>query len=400
MNWQKPIIYTNVSNMQKINILYLITKLELGGAQKQLLSIISGLDKERFGVFLFTAQKGLMLSDAGSINGLILKRSKWLERPLNPFKDILAFFEIYALIKKNNIQIVHTHSSKAGILGRLSAGFAKVKFIYHTVHGWSFNDFQPFFLRKLFILLERLSARFTDKIIVVSYSDQQKGLANHIGDPDKFQLIRYGIGYSGFTLNGRDIIRKALGIGMEELTVGMVSCFKPQKAPQDFIRLAFLVNQSMPGVKFILVGDGVLRGRIQALINKFNLQGSVILTGWRRDIHRILSAIDVLALTSLWEGLPITVLEAMAASVPVIATNTGGIAEVIIDGETGFLVSPQDTRGMSEKLTLLLKDAALRKQVGRNAKNNLNGDFALTNMVKNYQDLYRSLFFPLAFCNL
>ncbi len=385
--------------MQKINILYLITKLELGGAQKQLLSLISGLDKERFGVFLFTAKKGLMLPDAGSIDGLILRRSKWLERPINPFKDILAFFEIYALIKKNNIQIVHTHSSKAGILGRLSAGLAKVKFICHTVHGWSFNDFQPFFLRKIFILLERLSARFTDKLIVVSYCDKQKGLANRIGDPDKFQLIRYGIDYSGFTLRSRDI-RKELGIDTEDLTVGMVSCFKPQKAPQDFIRLAFLVKQSMPSVKFILVGDGVLRGRIQAAINKFNLQRNVILTGWRRDIHRILSAIDVFALTSLWEGLPITVLEAVASSIPVIATNTGGIEEIIIDGKTGFLVLPHDIQGMSEKLILLLKDADLRRQIARNAKNNLNGDFALTNMVKNYQDLYRSLFFPITFRDL
>lgn len=385
--------------MQKINILYLITKLELGGAQKQLLSIIGGLDKEKFRVFLFTAKKGPMLSDAGSIDGLILKRSKWLERPINPFKDILAFFEIYALIKKNNIRIVHTHSSKAGILGRLSARLAKVKFICHTVHGWSFNDFQPFFLRKLFILLERLSARFTDRLIVVSYSDRQKGLANHIGGPDKFQLIRYGIDYSEFSLRDKNI-RKELGLDVKDLTVGMVSCFKPQKAPQDFIRLASLINQSMPGVKFILAGDGALRRRIQAAINKFNLRGKVILTGWRRDINRILSAIDVLALTSLWEGLPITVLEAMVSSIPVIATNTGGIEEVILDGKTGFLVLPQDMRGMAEKLTLLLKDADLRRQIARNAQNNLNGDFALVNMVNNYQDLYRSLLFPPALCNI
>lgn len=378
--------------MPKINILYLITKLELGGAQKQLLSLISGLDKERYRVFLFTAKKGIMLSDASSIDGLILARSRWLERPINPFKDILAFCEIYAFIKKNNIQIVHTHSSKAGILGRLSSGLAKVKFICHTVHGWSFNDFQPFFRRKLFILLERFCARFTDKIIVVSCADRQKGLDKRIGGPDKFQLIRYGIDYSEFTSNSPDI-RKELGLGAQDLTVGMVACFKPQKAPQDFIKLAFLVNQSMSFVKFILVGDGVLRARIQAAINKFNLQSNVILTGWRKDIHRILSAIDVFALTSLWEGLPVTVLEAMVSSIPVIATNTGGIEELIIDGKTGFLVSPQDTRGMAEKLTLLLKDAGLRGQVARNAKNNLNADFTLANMVKNYQDLYNIYYF-------
>jgi len=377
--------------MQKTNLLYVITKLELGGAQKQLLSLIRSLDKERFDILLFTACDGLLLKEASCIKGLTLRKSRYLERPINPLKDLLALIEIYRFIKKNNIDIVHTHSSKAGILGRFAAKLAKVKFVIHTVHGWSFNDYQPILSRIFFICLERFSAHFTDKLIVVSHYDKQKGLKNRIGDEGKYKLIRYGIEYTEFfRADGK--IKEELGINSTDLVVGMISCFKPQKSPQDFIKLSFLVNQIFPNVKFLLVGDGVLRNQIKKLINNFKLQDKVILTGWRKDISRILSAIDIFVLTSLWEGLPIVVLEAMSANLPVVATHTGGIEEVIIEDKTGFLVSPSNMNTMSEKIAILLKDESLRRQMGQNAKNNLGIQFTVQNMVRNNQDLYVSLF--------
>ncbi len=151
--------------MQKINLLYVITKLELGGAQKQLLDLIRHLDKEKFKLFLFSAQTGLLLPEALSIQELTIKKSKWLERAINPLKDLPALLELFYFIKKNNIKIVHTHSSKAGILGRLAAKLANVKIILHTVHGWSFNNHQSVLKRKLFIRLERFAAQFTDKLL-------------------------------------------------------------------------------------------------------------------------------------------------------------------------------------------------------------------------------------------
>jgi len=377
--------------MQKISILYVITKLELGGAQKQLLSLISRLDKQRFNIFLFTAQDGLLVKDALSLNGLTIRRSRCLERPTNLLKDLFALIEIYKFIKENNINLVHTHSSKAGILGRLAAGLAKVKFIIHTVHGWSFNDYQPNFIRRIFIGLERVAAQFTHKLIVVSYYDKQKGLRNRIGQEDKYIIIRYGIDYTEF-FRGDQRIKEELGINNTDLVVGMISCLKPQKSPQDFIKLAFLVNKILPDVKFLLVGDGILRKRTQELINRLNLQKCVILTGWRRDVSRILSAIDVFVLTSLWEGLPIAALEAAASSIPVVATHTGGIAEVVTDGKTGFLIPAHNLKLMSERLALLLKDENQRRQMGENAKNNLGLSFTLANMVNSTQGLYDRLF--------
>ncbi len=377
-------------SMPKLNILYVITKLELGGAQKQLLNLISCLDKERFQPFLFTAKNGLLLKDALSLSGLTLKESRCLERAINPIRDLLALAEIYLFIKKNNIDIVHTHSSKAGIVGRLAALLAGAKIIIHTVHGWAFNDYQPWWMRKLFIFLERFCANFTHKIIVVCTADKTKGLFLRIASAEKYTLIRYGINYADF-ISAYTGAKAELGIKNGEPVVGMISCLKSQKSPQDFIRLAFLLKRSLPGVRFILIGEGILRKALERLINKFNLQKEIILTGWRTDIPRLLSAMDVFVLTSLWEGLPICVLEAMAAGKPTVVTDTGGVREVVMEGETGFLVSPRDVPAMASKVAHLLENQKLKNALGKNSRLSLGPDFQLENMVKNHQDLYVNL---------
>ena len=374
----------------KINLLYVVTKLELGGAQKQLLSLIRRVNKERFNLFLFTGQEGLLVEDTLSIPHLELRRCRFLIRPIHPFKDLLALIDLYLFIKRNNIGIVHTHSSKAGFLGRLAAWLAGVKVIIHTVHGWSFHDYQPVLLRKLFILLERFVGSFTDKLVVVSYYDQAKGLKNRIGSQAKYCLIRYGIDPAEFSGDDSSV-RRELGLNDNDLAIGMIACFKPQKCPQDFIKLACLVNRSMPGVKFILVGDGILRKKIEQLVASSNLEEKVILTGWRRDIHRVLSALDVFVLTSLWEGLPVTVLEAMAAARAVIATGTGGIKEAVSEGRTGFLIPPHDMEGLAKKLINLLKGSELRAKMGRLARESLKYNFRVNDMINNTETLYASL---------
>ncbi len=283
--------------MHKINILYVITKLELGGAQKQLLSLITCLDKEKFNIFLFTSRNGLLELEARSIVGLTLRQSRFLKRSIDPVNDILALIDLFIFITRHHIDIVHTHSSKAGILGRLAAKLARVKIVIHSIHGWSFNNYQSFLVKNIFVWLERFAAEFTHKIIAVSNYDRQKGLDNRIGSEDKYTLIRYGINYNDFAVDGKEI-RKELGINESDLVTAMIACFKPQKSPQDFIKLALAVKKIIPESKFILVGDGALRKKIERLIFAFDLEKHVVLTGWRRDIPRILSAIDVFALTS------------------------------------------------------------------------------------------------------
>ncbi|MFH1281833.1 MAG: glycosyltransferase family 4 protein [Candidatus Omnitrophota bacterium] len=379
--------------MGRINLLYVITKLELGGAQKQLLSLIENLNKHKYNVFLFTAKSGLLISEAALIAGLTLKKSKFLERSINPLKDILALAELYCFIKKNKIQIVHTHSSKAGILGRLAAKLAKTPVIIHTVHGWSFNNYQPVSARSLYVFLEKICAAFTSKIIVVSKFDQDLGLENSIGRENQYALIRYGINVQDFKNTGRrHEFRESLGLTDADLVVGMVACFKPQKAPLDFIELANLVKRDFPGIKFILVGDGQLYKKIGVRIKQLNLEEQVILTGWQNDIPLILSGLDVFVLTSWWEGLPIVVLEAMAAGVALVATDTGGIGEVIVNGKTGYLVAPRDISSMRSRLGELLSSAQKRDEFVSWSREAIGTqEFSVSGMLKDTAELYSNL---------
>ena len=379
--------------MPKINLLYVITKLELGGAQKQLLSLINNLDKTRYNIFLFTARSGWLIQEAAALDGLFLKKSEFLQRAINPVKDILALIEIYVFIKKNRFQIVHTHSSKAGILGRLAAALAKTPVIIHTVHGWSFNDYQPGIVNHFYGLLEKFCARLTRKIIVVSRSDRDKGLKRSIGRPDQYAVIGYSLDAPSFRdLNRGNESKKLLGIADTALVVGMIACFKPQKAPLDFIELAARVKKNFPQVRFVLVGDGKLRRKIELRIKRLNLEGQVILTGWRKDIPSILSGLDVLVLTSLWEGLPIVVLEAMAAQVPVVATDTGGIREVISNAQNGYLVKPHDISWLQNRLEDLLANPSKRDAFIKQSSQIIGDEsFLISSMAQNTDQLYASL---------
>lgn len=379
--------------MPRVNLLYVITQLELGGAQKQLLLLIKHLDKEKFNVFLLTSSHGLLLDEAAAIKELKLKTVNSLTRLINPIKDLLAFIEIRQFIKRNKIHIVHTHSSKAGILGRWAARLAGVRIIIHTVHGWSFHDYQNFFFFKLFIFVEKLTATITDCFIVVSEFDRAKGLDWRISKEEKFSLIRYGINRTEFLHNSqqRDRIRDAFAIKADELLIGMVACFKPQKAVLDFIRVALLISEKISQCKFLLVGDGVLKKRAVNFINHSGFKEHFILLGWRHDVAGLLSAMDIFMLTSLWEGVPVAALEAMTSGKPVLATNTGGINEIIKDGENGFLVDCHDIKALEKTLSLLIQNNYLRISVGNNAKKVFEKDFTIENTIKLTQGLYDNL---------
>jgi glycosyltransferase involved in cell wall biosynthesis len=376
--------------MGKIPVLYVITKLELGGAQKQLLSLIRGLDTEKFSPFLFTGFDGPLLTDALGFSYLTLKRSRCLTRPVHPLKDILAFWELFFYIKRIKARIVHTHSSKAGIIGRWAAFCANVPVVVHTVHGWSFNDFQPFFLRWGYLWLERIAARISDSIVTVSEHDKAKGIACGVGCVQQYALIHYGIEEVFFKAQGF-LVREEFKVPPGNLVVGMIACFKPQKSPEDFIRLAALIAPVEPNVTFLLVGDGALRAVVVKRIRGQNLEGRVFLAGWRRDIPACIAAMDIVVLTSLWEGMPIVILEAMACAKPVVATHTGGIAEIVQEGETGFLVRPRDVQAMSAKVRLLLADGFLRERMGESAQRALGNDFCADKMAKDTARVYRAL---------
>ena len=290
--------------------------------------------------------------------------------------------------------MVHTHSSKAGILGRWAAKLAGVHVIVHTIHGWSFHSRLHFLTGFFYVFLERITAKFTDKLIAVSASDIQKGLDEQIASKDKYALIHYGIRKEQF-LNCRiDINKKKreLGLDINSSLVGMVACLKPQKSPRDFIKAASLVKRSNHRVQFLLVGDGALRKKVEELVKDFNLEENLILTGWRKDIPEIMSCFDILVLSSLWEGQPLVFLEAMYSRLPIVAYNVDGAKEIVRDGINGFLAAPGDFTALASRINHLLRNRELLKKMGENGFNSvMNNGYHIERMLEDLDRLYCNL---------
>ncbi|MBN1793648.1 MAG: glycosyltransferase family 4 protein [Candidatus Omnitrophica bacterium] len=361
-------LYLALTSLNNTRLVHIITKLELGGAQKNALDIVAYFQREGYQVFLLTGPDGILSGEARKIAGITCIEVPHLVREIHPLKDIVAFFYIFCLLKKFKPHIVHTHSSKAGILGRLAARMAGIRSIYHTIHGYGFHPHQPFLLRKVLIACERIAAVVTTKLITVSLSDREVGLSEHIGKEAQYVTIPYGIkknDYFGSLEKGG--LRKRLHLPQEACLVGTIACFKPQKGLFDFVRAARRVCDNTTDVAFIVVGDGALRNALQTAINACGLERFFYLLGWRRDVKEILHALDIFVLSSLWEGLPIVFLEAMCASLPIVATDVGGSREVIQDGHNGFLVDSTDWWGLADKVTFLVQHPKERRVMGKNS---------------------------------
>lgn len=379
--------------MRKYNVLHAITKLELGGAQENTLYTLRNLDREQYNLFLAANDEGVLIEKVKKLRAVKTFFIPELARPINPLKDLIALIKLFRFCRREKIDIIHTHSSKAGILGRWAARLAKVPIITHTIHGWGFYPKQNFLKRRLFIFLEKMTGKITDQLIAVSRANIETGIKNRIGEKGKYTLIRSGIKPSQFQNVEVNITekRKELSLDPDTKVVGMIAPFKPQKAPLDFIKVANQVIEKRPKTQFLLIGDGELRPEIERSIKELDLEKKVILTGWRKDISQILKVIDVLALTSRWEGLPRVFPEAMASELPIVANKVDGAPEAIEEGVNGFLVSVGDIRDMAEKIIALLDNPEKAKEMGRKGREKVFPEFDIDLMVEKIDNLYQEL---------
>jgi len=376
-----------------MRVCHVITKPELGGAQLSTLNILSRLPRDKYDISVITSPKGILSPDFRNIPKVKSYFSPFLVRAMNPILDILAFMHIYLIYRRNKYNIVHTHSSKAGIIGRWAARFKRVPCIIHTVHGWSFNDHQGTTLRRFFIFLERVTARFTTKIICVSKKDIETGLRYRIAPKEKFVFIKYGIELSEFRKPSNNKLqkKKELGINNNDPVVGMISCLKPQKSPLDYVRACIKIYEKMPDVNFLLVGDGVLRRKCERLLSTTSLNGRFIFTGWRRDVSEILDVLDVVVLTSKWEGMPISIIEALCKGRPVVTTDVGGSCEIIKDGSSGYLTQVGSYEDVAQKVLKILKDDSSLIRMKKEAFLSIDDSFGLDRMVNEIEVLYTKL---------
>jgi len=380
------------SARRKTRIAHVITKLELGGAQQNTLWTLNHLDKERYRGYLFSGRGGILDDEVSSTAEYETRFVPSLMRQISPFHDLIALAHIWILCVLIRPDIIHTHSSKAGIIGRWAAFFAGVPVIIHTYHGFGFNDFQPFLIKFILQFTEYLTAPITTTIVVVSSENIQKGLLSCIGKRGQYVVIHSGIKVSDFAAVQEDKIenaRREIGIKKGIPVIGMIGCFKPQKAPLDFIYLAKKVSDKRPDVQFVLIGDGLLRPQIESEIERLNLKDKIILTGWRRDISSCIALFDILVLTSLWEGLPRVFPEAMAAGKPIVATWVDGAREAVLHGINGYLVAPHDVDKMSGYVLRLLDNPDERRRFGAYGKRRVYPAYDIDEMVRQLDELYQ-----------
>lgn len=324
---------------------------------------------ERYELGLLTGPDGLLVEWADRIPGLDRRWISSLVREVRPVQDFLALLKMWKIFRRERPVIVHTHCAKAGILGRWAAKLAGVPIIFHTYHGFGFNDFQSPAVKNFYVWLERMTAKVTTKTVVVSHATAATAEKNRIVKKNDWVLCRDAISVEEFLKPGpRRTKLQEWNVPQDKVVVGMVACFKPQKSPVDFVDVAARVLKMTDAAHFVMAGDGELRPAIESRIRELGIEGKITLLGWQTDMPDLYRNLDVLVLTSLWEGLPCVFSEAMACDLPIVATSVDGAREAIVDSENGFLHQPHDIEAMAKSVLKLVADPDLRLKMGKSGK--------------------------------
>lgn len=337
-------------------IVYIITKLELGGAQKVCLSLFDGVSRssEHAG-YLISGTQGQMVDQVRERKNVILletlAREVRLAALLREFKTFFTLVkQLRALKREHPDIIVHTHSTKAGLLGRWAAFFAGIKKRVHTVHGFGFNKFQPKVIWFVIYFLELVTSFITTHFVCVSQADIDMGIKLFPRFKRKSSLIRAAVDWQQFYYKPA---RKISCI--KPFIFGTIACFKKQKNLVDLLQAFTLVYQKHPEAKLEIIGDGVLRPALENWVCEKQLSHAVVFYGWQERVAPIARCWQAFVLTSLWEGLPCAVVEARLLSLPVISYKTGGIPEIIHDHVNGLLYDQKDWRSFADGMCMLIE---------------------------------------------
>lgn len=385
--------------MEKTKILYFITRLDQGGAQMSVLSTMKTINKQQFDTYLATGPGGRLdgkvKCDPSHV--YFIRALKHDVKFKYIFHDLVALFQMGIVLRKIRPDIVHTNAPKAGILGRIAARiFWRKAKVVHTFHGLGFAKEQGEKHFKFFVWVEKTCAKFTDVLVFVSRKNEMEAKELGIGKSTRMELIRAGVNFHPILPLKFDPVAKKASLHIPanaKVVLALANC-KPLKNPLHFVFAAYKVLQQMKNVYFIFTGDGPLRAQVNTLVKNLNIEKQVLFPGWRNDALELLAISDVYASVSLREGLPVSLLEAMAMRVPAVCYDVDGISEVITNNKTGFLVAPSDINTFADKLKVLLRHAPLRERFEANIDRRDFAEFTCEVMVKKQERLYRSLVPP------
>ena len=353
--------------MRRRSAVHVITQLELGGAQRVTLDLLRCQAQAGWEVALITGVDGLLVEEARARFGPRLFLEPALVRAIRPYLDLVALGRIAARLRRLRPSLVHTHCSKAGVVGRCAAKLAGIPLVVHSVHGFPFPPapYQGPLRRDFYRGLEKLVARWTTAFTCDSEANRRAGELAGLFRRSEVEVIASGVDLEPYRARcDRAAKRAELGLPAAAPVVAMIACLKPQKAPLDFVAVCTRIAAELPPAHFLLIGDGELRPQVEQRVAAEGLSDRFHLLGWRRDLPELVAVMDLALLTSLWEGLPQTLPIVQAAGVPVVATRADGNAEAVLDGETGFLVEAGDIATMARRALELLRDGELRRRMG------------------------------------
>jgi glycosyltransferase involved in cell wall biosynthesis len=381
-----------------MRVTHVITRLIVGGAQENTIASVLGLQaKPGLQVNLVSGRslgrEGSLESCFAAAPGLLTILPE-LVRPIHPWKDCLAFRRLVQMFRAQRPDIVHTHSGKAGILGRLAAARAGVPLILHTIHGPSFGSFQGPVANFLFRSAERRAAAVTSHFVTVADAMRAQYLAAGIGQPQHFTRVFSGFPLEPFLSATNDLaLRARWGISPDDIVIGKIARLFKLKGHEDLFRIAPALLQKQPRLKFLLVGDGPWRNRFENHVQTLGLQKHFIFTGLvpPAEVPQLIGIMDLLVHLSLREGLPRALPQALAVARPVVAYDCDGAKEICLDGETGLLIPPGNLPALTAALDRLAGDSALRERLGRRGQQFVRERFPVERMVDDLYALYMKL---------
>jgi glycosyltransferase involved in cell wall biosynthesis len=381
-----------------MRVTHIITRLVVGGAQENTLATIRGLrQKPGLQVSLIS---GPTIGPEGSVEGEaagmpdLLTIVPELIRPVHPVNDFIALGKLETILRTQKPDIVHTHSGKAGILGRLAARKAGVPIIIHHIHGPSFGNFQGPLANFIFTAAERHAAKVTDHFFCSAAAMTRLYLAAGIGKPEMYTRIFSGFQLEPFLNATNDLaLRHQLGLDKQHFVIGKIGRLFKLKGHADLLKAFAKILPGAPEARLLFVGDGLLRREIESQIHDLGLAGRVILTGLvpPGEVARYVGIMDCLAHLSRREALSRALPQALAAGKPVVAYDFDGADEVCLENETGFIIKTGDISGAAQRLSQLAGDLELRKRLGQQGQNFVRENFSIEKMVNDQYDVYLKL---------
>lgn len=381
-----------------MDVVHVITRMIVGGAQENTLFSVRGLAAiPRYRVSLVTGPETGSEGDLleGREEGLDVVRVPHLVRSINPASDTLALASLYSLFRRRRPMIVHTHSSKAGVLGRMAARSAGVPVVVHTLHSLVFHDYQRPAVRHTYRTIKRMMSPLTDHYVSVSDDIRERAIAAGIATPDRHSTIRSGFPTAEFVdkLVDRGEARRRLGLPQDRVIVGVVARFFPLKGHDELFEAARRLVPNQPDVLFAFAGSGPLEDDFRRRFSEAGLANHVHFLGRiaPEEIPVAFSSFDVMAHASLREGLARVIPQAVLARLPVACYDLDGSREVVHDGVNGFLVRPRDTAALADRLERLVADGALREKMGGQRRDVVQKEFSVEEMVRGLDELYLRL---------